>query len=129
MSKLTKQQELDILRYLRTTNRNYAHIAKKLSISEYSIMEVDIKHNKRFNATEDGLGPQHLRKYIVGVRNLYREPVWVDDRDRKIQRAQDAYDKGFLELCQGRDGFNMILYAIPRKDKAVRKPYFTTMEE
>lgn len=41
-----------------------------------------------------------------------------------IGQAQDAYDRGEIELCQGITDREVLLYAIPRRLKDRRRPYF-----
>ena len=45
-----------------------------------------------------------------------------------IAAARAAYDDGLIEIAQGRDGDYATLYAIPRRHKAERLPWFGRME-
>lgn len=70
--------------------------------------------------SEDGLGRQELRQFIVDVKHV--NSSWP----RISQAVYDAYDDGTVDVCQGRDGDTIILYAIPRQrvDRE-RRPYFS----
>ena len=62
-----------------------------------------------------------LDRYIVVRKHV--NSAWPITRDLIIAKQQ--YDLGEVEICTGRDGDELILYAIPRKQIAKgRTPYF-----
>lgn len=76
--------------------------------------------------------PDHC---IIARRNLAavtaRAGEWkpVAGAPMTIGQAQDAYDRGEIELAQGRDGDAMLLFAIPRVHRdAGRRPWFGRRE-
>ena len=74
--------------------------------------------------SEDGLGRQELRQYLVSRKSV-RDPKWPDEDAEKIELARDLYDDGIVEVCQGRDGNWMLLYSIPRAEpEEGREVYF-----
>lgn len=68
----------------------------------------------------DGLGRPELRQFIVDTKHV--SSAWP----RVAQMIYDAYDAGTVDVCQGRDGDTIILYAIPRvRVDHDRRPYFS----
>lgn len=64
---------------------------------------------------------------------IARRPVTGRDADHwrpmagatmSVAAARDAYDAGLVEIAQGRDGDEMVLYAIPRRERIVRVAWF-----
>ena len=69
-----------------------------------------------------------MKKYVIATRNVHAKG-W-DENDPAIIKARYDYDAGKIEMCQGRQGDTLILYAIPRKKKAEnRKPWFHPVPE
>ena len=54
------------------------------------------------------------------------DPAWRAAKGAWIgmAAARRAYDNGTLELAQGARGDAMVLYAMPRRVRAVRAPWF-----
>lgn len=125
---LTAEQQDKILTTIKECNGNTAKVAHRLRIHETIIQEVDMKVNGTWNYTPEGKGPIHLQKFIVGIRDLRKQASWNND-DPKIASARKLYDAGKVEITTGRDGFNLIMYAIPRLERVQRKPYFVMIEE
>lgn len=125
---LTKDQEIKILRALRDAKGRYSAVMNRYAVSERTVISVDIKYNKRFNATEDGMGRPELQQYFVARRDIYKEGKW-NNKDPKIQKAREDYDAGIAEMVTARDGFFFILYSIPRKTKDLPRNYFSTQSE
>lgn len=127
MRVIKKEERVHILQTLADCKGDYVQAAKKLSISVDTISWVDMVENKRFNYTEAGRGRPELWKYIVAIRSVFETLGWRNN-DKAIIKAREDYDAGKVELCTGRDGENLILYAIPRKVIAKgRKPYFNDL--
>lgn len=118
---LTREEEIKILDALEVNEGNYQVTSQHTHYTERKIRFVDMKYHKKFGYTAKGKGRKNLQKHIVAIRDSYGE--W-DQKDRKIIQAIDDYENGLVELCQGRDGLNIIMYAIPRKKKVERKEYF-----
>ena len=101
-----------ILAALEKNDGDYDLTAAEIHVSSIIVRETDIVENKRHNFTEEGIGPKHLQKYIVAVAKVHEG--W-DNTDETIREARDKYNRGEVEITTGRDGLNMMLYAIPRK--------------
>ena len=129
MSNYTEEQierALELLNKWPRTPRAMSKITAKTGVSLYTLTEIDCKYNGAFNYTEEGKGQPHLQKYIVAITNV---TVSWDNNNPDIKKARENYENGTHEMCTGRDGMNLILYSIPRKQKTYRKPYFSAMEE
>lgn len=114
-----------ILQALIDHNGSYEKAGKATNTSQRLVQWVDVTENRKFNYTPIGRGRPELQKFIVGVRDLSEFEGW-NNEDPKIKKARDDYDAGTHEMCSTRDGMNLLLYSIPRKIKAERKPYFQT---
>ncbi len=115
--------ELRLIKDELTTTRDHGKVARRLGLPIKVIREVDIDICGRHVQTEDRGGAVGLRKFVIATKHI--DEVWPTD-DVKIIDAQKLYDRGVVEICTGRDGFRMILYAIPRQEKDVKRtPYFS----
>ncbi len=123
-----KQLILNTLKECKESHGSYSKTVRKLSIPTPVVEYVDVVENKRFNYTPEGRGREALQKFIVAIKDVRDGEDWDNDSP-EISEARKAYDDGRIEMATGRDGFNMILYAIPRVEQAVRKPYFWPVEE
>ena len=123
-----KQLILQTLKDTKESNGSYSKTVRKLSIPTPVVEYVDVVENKRFNYTPEGRGRESLQKYIIAIKDVRNGEDWDND-SQEISEARKAYDDGRIEMATGRDGFNLILYAIPRVEQAVRKPYFWPVEE
>lgn len=65
-----------------------------------------------------------MRDYIVAVRHQY-DSLWPARHIDRIEMAREAYDKGVCELTQGRFHEHFVLFAIPRRQRAPSRFYFT----
>lgn len=100
-------------------SQDYSKIARRLGVPIGEVRRIDIMENGRFFS----LPRPELEKYVVATKHV--DDVW-DNNDPAIKAARQAYDDGLVEICTGRNGFMLTLYAIPRKEKAVgRMPYFS----
>jgi hypothetical protein len=116
-----------VLEVLKENDGDYVKTAKDTHTPMQTVREIDIIENKKFGYTPEGKGRKELQKHIVAIRRA--DESWPDN-DPKIQEARDAYDAGKVTLCTGRDGLNMILYAIPKKVIDINPtPYFVEEEE
>lgn len=113
-----------IIQGLIENGTNYGKIAKKHSTSTMAVEHIDITVNGRYNYTPEGKGPENLQMYIIARQDLRYSGGW-DNKDERIKKARVLYDEGKIEMVTGRDGFFLLLYAIPRHKQIKRKPYFT----
>lgn len=120
------QEKIDQILDFLDQGQNYNKTAIKAQVPERVVRRIDFEYNERWKVSEDGMGKRSLRRFIVAVRHV--DTGWPR-KDAKIDKAREDYDKGIVELCQGRDGFNIILYAIPRKRRIKRPVYFKLEEE
>lgn len=72
----------------------------------------------QYSKTVDGRGRPELQPYIVATKKVSES--W-DNALPSLKAARREYDEGKVELCQGRDGENIILYSIPRRQIINRK--------
>lgn len=71
----------------------------------------------------EGYGRPELQKYLISRTRA--GAAWPAADAPAIQHARNEYDAGIIEMCTGRDGDWLILYAIPRRTPAHnRLPYF-----
>lgn len=123
MRYIPEGERIDILRVLKECKGDAVLASRSLGVSVSIIEWVDIVVNKKFNATPSGLGKPELQAYIVAMRSIFSYDGW-DNNSEVLIKARSDYEKGLVELTTGRDGVNLILYAIPRAnvDKD-RRPY------
>lgn len=121
----TKKKILDSLI---TYKGNYSRVRLKTGIPQSIIEFVDITENKKYNYTIEGRGPVEMQKYIIAVKDVRDGQGWPN-KSPEIVSARNAYDDGLVELCTGRDGFNILLYSIPRVQPVIRKAYFRDTTE
>lgn len=118
----TKEFKQDVLKTLYECGGHHLNAARKLQLSVSVVMHVDMIENGAFNYTPEGQGREELKPYLVAVKKRYDQ--WDND-DAKIHFARVKYNEGLVEMTQARDGFNDLLYAIPRQEpETTRKPYF-----
>src|SRR5690606_5863894 len=86
-----------VLALLVEHNGNYDKVVSKTSLSKQAVYWIDVIHNKKFNKTEGGLGPEHMKPYLVATRPADSILGW-DNKDPKVMNARDLYDKGLVEL-------------------------------
>lgn len=124
MRHISKDERTKIQRALIDNSGDYRAVAVHLHVTVHEVYWVDIVENRKFNHTELGRGRPELHKFVIAIRSLFTTTAW-NNNDAKIHAARQAYDRGEVEITTGRDGENLILYAIPRKKKAQRtKSYF-----
>jgi hypothetical protein len=68
-----------------------------------------------------GGGRPELEKYLVATKHA--NDSW-DNSTPELKHARARYEAGTHEMCQGRDGDNIILYCIPRAIPDPRPGYF-----
>lgn len=117
-----------VLEKLKLFKNDYYKVAAQTGMTVGQVRWIDAKENKTFNFTEEGKGRPELQCYIVAIRCREDTCEW-DNADPKIKFARELYDQGIVELTYGYDGLNMIMYAIPRREKITRKSYFKLLEE
>lgn len=98
--------------------RSFDFICKTLNVPEMLVRDIAIVRLGRWVISADRRGRPELRKYIVTIRHV--NGIWSDFG--VIERARKDYDDGKVELCQARDGNNIILYAIPRGTR-IKRPF------
>lgn len=124
MKNFSDNQRDHILDTLKENKNDVEKTATQLGITPGQVRHIDIIENKRFNFTEDGQGRPELKPFIVAIRGRDDAKGW-DNSLPKVKQAKELYDEGKVEMCQGMDGMNLILYAIPRKTiDTNRRPYF-----
>jgi len=121
---LSPAQKAHILHVLAIFNGDHDKAAQKLRVGRNLVYNLDVVENRRFNWTPAGRGRKSLQKFIVAIR-LADDPTGWNNEDPKIKKARGDYNSGLIDMVTGRDGMNLILYAIPRRVKEDRKPWFT----
>lgn len=74
----------------------------------------------------EGWGRVPMQKHILSRRYFVNE--WPAEDFLMIKKYQVLFDRGVVNICQGRDDKYLILYAIPLKKIVKREPYFTRRE-
>lgn len=100
-------------------------ISRGLRVDLTTIEILAIEHYRLYNYTEEGYGPDRLRRHVVARRSAFKNGGW-DNANPAIKTAREQYERGEVELSTGRDGQWLILYAIPRLSKLKRDNYFDT---
>lgn len=127
MQFFSEEQKQLVLDTLRSNKGDVTRTAHQLGMSEAQIGWVDVIANGKLKYIE-GKGRAELQPYIIAIRDKRYEPLW-DNSNPKIAKARDLYDEGKVEIVTGTDGFNVILYAIPRRYPELdRQPYFPLEE-
>ena len=117
-------------------NPSYTKVARRIGVTVAQVREAELA---QFRATAEALSEvehrQRLEPYIVATRRSW-EPWPTDmlpatlltEKARqdwvRIQWARTNHDLGFVNLCTGRAGDTIILYALPNKVPVQRHPYF-----
>lgn len=126
MRKISEEERVKIVETLiKHGGGGYEATARELHLSTRIVQWVDIVANRKFGYTDAGRGRPELQEFIIGIRDLAECGGW-DNSETKIKNARQDYDDGKIEMCTGRDGMNCILYAIPRRNPIIRKPWFKT---
>jgi hypothetical protein len=94
------------------------------------LLKIHVDHAKEL-LTKDlerlpGWGRVKMQKYIISRRFYAAE--WPREDLERIKTHQIFYDKGMVNMTQGRDGNYILLYSIPTKRTEKREPYFTRRE-
>ena len=110
-------QEEDLIRDELKRTRNYYRLARQYGVQPDDIRNLLNPDTTFKKLTEDGLGRIELREYIVAVKQATDK--WPD-----LSETKAIYDEGKIEMCIGRDGENLIQYAIPRKWPTKPRNYF-----
>ena len=104
--------------------RDPEKVAKALEVSLKTVKYV-LKVQEYLDKGE-GHGPSLLKPYLVAVKNA--DEPW-DNNLPELAQAREEYDAGKVELCQKKVDDLILLYAIPRRRKTTRKPYFKEILE
>lgn len=119
IEKISRELRAKILDKYNALGHNEQAVAQHMGVSLKMVKYV--VRTRWVYRHSDGFGPKNLRPFLVAIR-LSIEP-W-DNTKPMIQKARELYNAGLIELCQGRDGANIIMYAIPRKHPVTRNVYF-----
>jgi hypothetical protein len=100
-------------------------VAKALGLDPHRVWLVIEENSDRLSPHTEkygGEGRPELRDHLVARRRA-GEREW-DNTDPAIAGARAAYEAGTVEMCTGRDGNWLLLYAIPRRRPDPRPDYF-----
>ena len=116
------EQEVQLIITELQKNTSHRRISNTLGLPLSWIRLVEINHVGKYKADRPDIA-----KYLIASKHVDHE--W-DNSNPTIKAAREAYDRGELEMCQGRDGFTINLYAIPRKVRDTRqnRVYFAREE-
>lgn len=67
-------------------------------------------------------GDLELYPHIISVKP--REGLWPSRHFGDVMQAKDGCDKGLVNLTYGYLPTHLVMYAIPRRVRAFRKPWF-----
>jgi hypothetical protein len=115
----------DVVEEYRRT-RSYFRVGKALNISMMKVRailgdEPEPEPMKSREALYGGVGRPEMEKYTVCIKHV--NEAW--DNQDACAKARADYEAGTHELATGRDGDNLILYAIPRAVPQPRPNYFS----
>lgn len=116
------EQETQLIIEELRKNTSHRRISNTLGLPLSWVRTVEIERVGKYKVDRPD-----IEKYLIASKHVDRE--W-DNNDPTIKNAREAYDRGELEMCQGRDGFTINLYAIPRKVRDTRpnRVYFAREE-
>lgn len=129
--KITPSLIEEIQKELLAFRANPVRIATKLGVPialvRYIANETPTGTSEFTVHSTDGWGRFELRDFIVTRKNAGSE--WSLEDRPKIEAIREAYDQGFIEMAQGRDGNFVIQYAFPRSKRAKRTYLYFKLEE
>lgn len=122
----TLSQEVidDVLYEWQRLKRSPYKVADAVGISARTVLEIIDEHGHKVSQIQErheGWGRPELRDFLVARTKAGTS--WDND-EPEIAEARRAYEAGTVELCTGRDGRYLLLYAFPRKRKEPRPGYF-----
>ncbi len=113
----------DVLAEYRVTRSPY-RVARSLGIKPDVVIDIIEANRERLSPRQEqfgGLGRPELVEFTVARKRA--DASW-NNEDPAVAAARAAYEAGTVDMCTGRDGNWLILYAIPRKKPAPRVGYF-----
>jgi len=123
----TAQSEL-IKEMLKTPGVSPSRVARQLGIDIKSVLEViDPPDFSQRQYKKIEIGPEWCRKYAIAIKDVLA--IWPEADYLRIEQARTDYDAGYIEMIQLRVEDKFILYAIPRKTRVRRRPYFNAPAE
>lgn len=123
ISQATKEM---LLEELEKPNADVQRIARLYGIPSRILRDLQGGEQEpaTFAEKNGGFGRPELQQFIVSRTRAGAS--WPTSDSEAIEKARESYDKGFVEVCQGRDGNWIILYAIPRLMPDIgRQVYFS----
>ncbi len=119
----------DLKRELQGSRPNPPKIASRYGVPaalvRYIMQESPNPNTVFTKVSDDGWGRKSLRPHLVSRKAA--GDAWPDADKDKIEAARESYDMGHCEICQGRDGDFILLYAITRK-RPIKRIYLTFSE-
>ena len=119
----------DLKRELQSSRPNPPKIASRYgvpaSLVRFIMQETPSPNTTFTKVSDDGWGRKELRPHLVSRKAA--GDAWPEEDEAKIEAARESYDAGNCEICQGRDGDFILLYAIRRK-RPIKRIYMTFTE-
>lgn len=121
------QKELDNTKLRTNPVKIAARFGVPPAMVRFIMQETPSPNTEFTKLSEDGWGRKELRPFLVSRKAS--GDGWPEADEAKIEEVREAYDAGLVEICQGRDGDFILLYAIVRKRQVKRVcPYFSEAE-
>lgn len=116
MIELTPEIRDEILHDLRKT-RAPARTSRNTGYPIRLVLQVHEEDSQPRTVRQEiygGYGRPEVQQFIVARKRAWE--VW-NNEDNDIATARNMYEAGTVEMCTGRDGDWLILYAIPRQHR------------
>lgn len=129
---ISQEERVEILRTLKEVDGDHQKAGRKLGYPTAVIRWVDSVENRKITTEDSDLGRPELFGYIVAVKYPILGTKLFDPWDNNnpsIKEARCLYDLGKVEMMSARTARTMILYAVPRKVRIIRPPYFVLLKE
>ena len=109
----------EVIRGLLEESRNPHRIARVAGVKPSEVRKV----MRTLEETLPGWGRLSIQPYIISRRHA-DHPYWPKEDAETIHKYRKLHDEGRVNICQGRDGTYVILYALPNRVPVKRFPYF-----
>lgn len=124
MTSITPEIRAEVLELHQKNPQRFSpfRVARRVGVSVATVLEITGSIPEPVRAESAARRPE-LTKYLVAKRRTHGEP-W-NNKSPELRKARADYEAGLVELCTGRDGAYLMLYAIPRVVPQPRPGYFS----
>lgn len=118
-----KEERKQIIAALHAAKGDIAVVAAILHIPPARVKWVETVVNNKFGIDIEKLPRPELYPYIIAVRDNNSCRGW-GAKDPTIMEARKMYNEGLVEITSMYHENLVVLYAIPRREKAMRQDFF-----